>query len=105
MIPRQSMILEAQLALVRSAQPNLTQRQLAILMCVGWRGPQYVWRLAEELKVTRPVITRAVTSLAQLGFVRRQSVREDRRQCLVAATDEGLAYLERYSASGLFGGA
>lgn len=85
----------AALAWTRTAPAGeFTVRQLALLGLVcdmAAFGPGHVRDLAKELKVSKPVITRAVNSLEKLGLVKRVRIESDKRCCLVSATDAGHA--------------
>ena len=49
---------------VQSARPDLTNRQMALLMLVYLtEGPHTVRGLASRLKVSKPVVTRALNRL------------------------------------------
>src|SRR3546814_15868148 len=53
---------------VHSNQPDLTNRQLALLLIVYLLpGPHTVRGLAARLHVSKPVLTRALNSLSALG--------------------------------------
>ena len=57
---------------VRSDAPDLTARQLAVLMTVRLQpAPHTVRGLAATLNVGKPAITRALDTLSRLGFVQR----------------------------------
>mgnify|MGYP000109028836 CR=1 FL=1 len=89
-------------AYVRSGLPDLTNRQMAILLTVCTdKGPHTVRGLAAILDVSKPVITRALNKLAQLGYLRRQRDSSDRRNVFVAPTEKGAQFLEQI---GEFGG-
>jgi DNA-binding MarR family transcriptional regulator len=64
---------------VRSGQPDLTNRQMALLMVVYQTpGPHTVRGLAGDLNVSKPVITRALNRLGALGYLARQRDEQDR---------------------------
>lgn len=78
------------LAQVRSESPDLTQRQMAVLMTVGMaEGPHTVRGLAATLNVHKPAITRALDRLDDLGLAQREPDPRDRRSVLVALTTKG----------------
>lgn len=82
---------------VRGSQPDLTARQLAVLMTVYLTEPPHgVRQLAESLSAPKPAITRAVDALAQIGFVRRKRDPADRRNVLVQRTVAGSVYLSEF---------
>ena len=81
---------------VLGADPDLTVRQTAILLTIYLEPPPHTVRgLAEKLKVTKPVITRALDTMGQLKLVNRRRDERDRRNVLVQRTVEGALYLER----------
>lgn len=69
---------------------EFTTRQLALLahVCDG-EGPRHVRDIAGHLGVSKPVVTRAVNTMAHLGLVERSRLEEDKRCCLVGATAKG----------------
>jgi DNA-binding MarR family transcriptional regulator len=80
---------------VRSDAPDLTQRQLAILMIVYLEPPPHTVRgLAARLQVTKPVISRALDTMGAASLVERQVDPADRRSILIRRTLEGAAFLE-----------
>lgn len=82
---------------VRSGAPDLTNRQLALLMLVyRTRGPHTVRGLAQSLSVSKPVVTRALNKLGALGYLRRQCDEMDLRNIFVVTTDEGAEFLEQF---------
>jgi DNA-binding MarR family transcriptional regulator len=79
---------------VRSGQPDLTNRQMALLMLVYQTpGPHTVRGLARDLNVSKPVVTRALNRLGTLGYLARQRDEHDRRNVFVATTDAGAGFL------------
>ncbi len=82
---------------VRSGQPDLTNRQMALLM-LAYRtpGPHTVRGLARTLAVSKPVVTRALNRLGSLGYLARQRDEHDRRNVFVATTDAGAVFLDRF---------
>jgi hypothetical protein len=60
-------------AYVRSGQPDLTNRQMGLLLLVYLTpGPHTVRGLATLLGVSKPVVTRALNTLGALGYRRRR---------------------------------
>lgn len=79
---------------VRGEEPDLTARQLALLMTVYLTPPPHTVRgLAEQLEITKPAVTRALDTLSKYGFVRRKKDEEDLRNVLVQRTVKGSVYL------------
>lgn len=84
---------------VQSGQPDLTNRQMALLLVAGQEeGPHTVRGLAARLGVSKPVVTRALNSLSGLGLVRRRRDERDRRSVFVDMTDQGESFLEDFAA-------
>ena len=83
---------------VQSARPDLTNRQMALLMVVYLLpGPHTVRGLAARLNVSKPVVTRALNTLGALGYLRRQKDDSDLRNIFVEQTPAGLAFLEEFA--------
>ena len=76
-------------ALAQLAGPDVTLRQLALLLTVASDGASTVRRLADALGVSKPVITRAVNTLAGAGLARRERDPDDGRNVFISATPEG----------------
>jgi len=82
---------------VRSGQPDLTNRQMALMLLVYLTpGPHTVRGLANILGVSKPVITRALNTLGSLGYLRRVRDEADRRNVFVAKTSTGQDFLESF---------
>ncbi len=82
---------------VRRESPDLTTRQMALLLMVYLTpGPHTVRGLAAHLKVSKPAITRALDKLGQLDLVRRKVDPQDRRSVLVQRTVHGSVFLREY---------
>lgn len=83
---------------VRSDQPDLTNRQMAILMSVYMQdGPHTVRGLAARLGVSKPVVTRALNTLGAYGYVRRRKDETDLRNVLIDQTPQGADFLIEFS--------
>ena len=86
------------LALVRDATPDLSARQMAILLTVYLEPPPHTVRgLAKKLNVTKPAITRARDSLGALDLLSRRRDDVDRRNVIVQRTVAGLGYMDKLS--------
>ncbi len=82
---------------VRSGQPDLTNRQMALMLLVYMTpGPHTVRGLANILGVSKPVITRALNTLGTLGYLRRVRDEADRRNVFVARTTVGQEFLDGF---------
>jgi DNA-binding MarR family transcriptional regulator len=85
---------------VRSGQPDLTNRQMALMLMVYLTpGPHTVRGLAQALGVSKPVITRALNTLGSLGYLRRVRDESDRRNVFVARTTTGQEFLEGFESN------
>src|SRR3546814_3799225 len=85
----QNVVLET----VRRDGPDLSSRQLAILLTVYLTPPPHTVRgLAASLKVSKPAITRALDTLGQLDLLKRQPDDADRRNVLVQRTVKGQVF-------------
>ncbi|HSI40041.1 MAG TPA: MarR family transcriptional regulator [Xanthobacteraceae bacterium] len=100
--PSQALRLLHELALtqvrdqVRDTAPDLSQRQLGVLTTIYLESPPHTVRgLAARLGVTKPVITRALDTMGELGLVARRRDEADRRNVVIQRTVEGALYLER----------
>lgn len=83
---------------VRGDEPDLTARQLAVLMTVYLGPPPHTVRgLAAALGVGKPAITRALDTLTRHGLVRRRRDEADGRNVLVQRTVRGSAYLADFA--------
>jgi DNA-binding MarR family transcriptional regulator len=82
--------------MVRDDDPDLSLRQMSILLTVYLEAPPHTVRdLARRLDVSKPVITRALDSMGKLDLVARRRDERDRRNVLVQRTVKGVLYLER----------
>jgi len=87
---------KSMLAQVHGEDPDLTVRQMAILLSVYLDPPPHTVRgLAAKLGVTKPVITRALDTMGIMGLVSRRRDERDRRNVLIQRTVKGSEYLER----------
>ncbi|MEE4351200.1 MAG: MarR family winged helix-turn-helix transcriptional regulator [Pacificimonas sp.] len=90
--------METLLSYVRSARPDLTNRQMALLMVVYLKpGPHTVRGLAGDLSVSKPVVTRALNTLGAFGFIRRQKDESDLRNVFVERTELGCDFLGEFA--------
>lgn len=87
------------IACVQSGRTDLTNRQMALLMLVHLTpGPHTVRGLAARLKVSKPVVTRALNTLGGLGYLERRKDERDLRNVLVEGTKHGEAFLKSFAA-------
>jgi len=89
----------ALVASVRGDAPDLSARQMALMLLVYLgAGPHTVRGLALALKISKPAVSRALDRLGELGYIRRQRDDLDRRNVLVQKTAAGAAFLTEFSA-------
>ena len=82
---------------VRSGSPDLTNRQMAILLMVYQEpGPHTVRGLAQKLGVSKPVVTRALNTLGGYGYLRRERDQDDRRNIFIVKTEDGQQFLDEF---------
>ena len=81
-------------ASVRGDSPDLSARQMALMLCVYLgEGPHTVRGLAKDLKISKPAVSRALDRLGELGYIRRERDELDRRNVLVQRTTSGSKFL------------
>ncbi len=84
------------LALVHDDEPDLSARQISVLLTVYLEAPPHTVRdLAARLGVSKPVITRALDTMGKLGLVSRRRDEKDRRNVLIQRTVDGALFVER----------
>ena len=84
------------LEMVRAAEPDLSARQMTILLTLYLETQAHTVRgLAQRLGVTKPVITRALDSMGRMGLVTRKRDPADRRNVLIQRTVNGALFIER----------
>lgn len=75
---------------VRSDRPDLSNRQLAVLLTVSADpAPHTVRGLANYLNITKPAVSRALDRLEELEYLRRVPDRRDLRNVFIVATRVG----------------
>lgn len=86
---------EISLSQVLDSKPDLTLRQMTILLTIYLEPPPHTVRgLAAKLNVTKPVITRALDTMGSLGLVDRRRDENDKRNVLIQRTVAGSQYLQ-----------
>jgi len=81
---------------VRNDGRDLSLRQMAILLHIYLVPPPHSVRaLATTLGVTKPVITRALDTMGEMGLVDRQRDERDRRNVVIKRTVAGALFLEK----------
>lgn len=82
---------------VASGATDLTMRQMAILLHIYLLPPPHTVRgLAATLGVTKPVITRALDTMGEMGIVDRVRDDRDRRNVIIKRTLAGALFLEKF---------
>jgi DNA-binding MarR family transcriptional regulator len=82
--------------LVTDGEPDLTARQLDVLLTIYLEPPPHTVRgLAAKLRVTKPVITRALDTMGKRELVSRRRDTEDRRNVVIQRTVKGALYVEK----------
>lgn len=85
---------------VRRDTPDLSARQLAILLTIYLETPPHTVRgLAKKLDVSKPAITRALDTMGQKDLVKRKRDDTDRRNVLVQRTVAGSVFLSELADS------
>eukprot|EP01037_Dinobryon_pediforme_P001992 gene1992-2028_t len=86
---------------VRANEPDLSARQLAILLIIATeQGMHTVRGLAIRMKISKPAISRSLDRLCSLLLAERADDPRDRRSVLVIPTDAGMRHvgaLRRFS--------
>ena len=70
-------------------ETGLSPERLSLLSVLVFAGPQTLSRLAHLEQVSRPAISRSVSSLVELGLVRTERSDRDRRTVTAEATPRG----------------
>ena len=89
---------ETHRACVRSDDPDLTSRQMSVLLSVYMTEPPHTVRgLSADLNIAKPVITRALDTLSKMGLAKRKKDPKDGRSILVQRTVKGAVFLSELS--------
>lgn len=84
-------------AALKQAQPDLSTRQLALLLQVYLTPPPHTVRgLSRELAMSKPAVTRALDALGRLDLLRRKRDEADKRSILVQRTVKGSVFLREF---------
>jgi DNA-binding MarR family transcriptional regulator len=75
--------------MAQGLQPELSDTQLAALAALERHSTMTPGALAEYEKVQPPSITRVITALEERGLIVRMPHPSDRRQVVLAVTDQG----------------
>ena len=83
---------------VHSGRPDLSNRQMALLMIVYiLPGPHTVRGLSARLRVSKAVVTRALNTLEALRYLRRLKDYADLRNIFIGRTPQGVAFLKAFA--------
>ena len=86
------------LASVRSDTPDLSARQLAMLMTIYLEdGLHTVRSLAKHLGITKAAISRATDTLCKLGYIERKPDHRDKRSVVLTRTSAGIHFLSEFA--------
>lgn len=78
--------------------PDLTARQMAILLTIYLKPPPHTVRgLSASLHISKPGVTRALDTLGRLGFLKRRRDDADRRNVLVQRTVKGSVFVSDFA--------
>ena len=81
-------------ASVRADAPDLSARQLAVLLMIGLETEMHTVRgLAARLNISKPAISRSLDRLCALELADRAEDLRDRRSVLIVPTEAGLDYV------------
>ncbi len=97
---------EVLVASVRQDGPDLSARQMAIMLQIYLTDPPHTVRgLAALLNISKPAVTRALDRLSVLGYVKRKRDQEDKRNVLVQRTVRGSVFLSDFAELAIRAGA
>ena len=83
---------------LRELPHDLSQRQIGILLTVYMAPPPHTVRsLAEQLKISKPAVCRALDVLSRLDFIRRKKDEDDRRNVMLQRTVNGSVFLRDFA--------
>lgn len=84
--------------MMQGSSIDLSARQLGILLSVYLNpGPHSLKTLANELRIPKAAICRAIDALSADGLVRRRKDETDRRRVYVQRTVKGSVYLSDFA--------
>nr|WP_281392384.1 MarR family transcriptional regulator [Brachybacterium halotolerans] len=78
----------------RAASEEVSVAQFSVLACLHREGEATPGRVADFERVSPPVMTRIIARLEEAGWVARRPHPSDRRQVLLALTEEGATIVE-----------
>ncbi len=84
--------------LVRKEGPDLSARQMAIMLIVYLQEPPHTVRgLAAQLQISKPAVTRALDTMSKMDLLKRKPDETDKRSVNVVRTVRGSVYLSEFS--------
>lgn len=88
----------ALVASVRADSPDLSARQMALLLSVYLgEGAHTVRGMARALCISKPAVSRALDRLGELGYIRRKRDDIDRRNVIIQRTVKGSVFLIEFA--------
>lgn len=84
------------LMVVASSSHDFSVRQVALLfLCdrVESAADRQVLRLAKDLELSRPVLSRAASRLEEAGYIERSKLANDDRTCVLTVTRAGKRFI------------
>jgi len=89
---------ESLIEMVRKEGPDLSARQLGIMLTVYLNEPPHTVRgLAAHLKISKPAVTRALDTLSHMDLLKRKPDDADKRSINVIRTVKGSVFLSEFS--------
>jgi len=80
------------------SSPDLTARQMALLLTVYLKPPPHTVRgLADQLHMSKPAVTRALDALGARDFLKRRRDESDRRNVLIGRTVKGSVFVSDFA--------
>ncbi|GLQ05416.1 MarR family winged helix-turn-helix transcriptional regulator [Sneathiella chinensis] len=84
--------------MVRRSGPDLSSRQMAIMLMVYLDEPPHTVRgIASQLNISKPAVTRALDALGKMDLLRRKPDDKDKRSINVVRTVKGSVFLSEFS--------
>ena len=89
---------ESLIEMVRKEGPDLSARQLSVMLTVYLNEPPHTVRgLAAHLQISKPAVTRALDTLGHLDLLKRKPDEADKRSVNVVRTVKGSVFLSEFS--------
>ena len=91
---RPALLRLTRLVRIQRVDMSVTLTQLSAMATLEKRGPMSAGELANCERVQPPSMTKVLANLEERGLVRRDPHPTDRRQAIIAITDEGVALID-----------